>query len=88
MIEGGLESRETVEYWRSMYEYYVPLAGKAMDEFSEEQTSYPHGGGGFSVYGESTRKAKVESQRRVSILLLRLLPRTWPLSRRQERMRP
>ena len=63
MIEGGLESRETIEHWQSLFKNYVPLSGLAADEQSEESNSYPTGGGGFSVYGKSSKKAKGRKSR-------------------------
>ena len=63
MVEGGLESRETIEHWQSLFKNYVPLSGLAADEQSEESNSYPTGGGGFSVYGKSSKKAKGRKSR-------------------------
>ncbi len=63
MIEGGLESREVIDHWGSLFKNYVPLSGLALDEQSEESNSYPTGGGGFSVYGKSSKKAKGRKSR-------------------------
>ena len=63
MIEGGLESREVIDHWESLFKNYVPLSGLALDEQSEESNSYPTGGGGFSVYGKSSKKAKGRKSR-------------------------
>ena len=63
MIEGGLESREVIAHWESLFKNYVPLNGLALDEQSEESNSYPTGGGGFSVYGRSSKKAKGRKSR-------------------------
>ena len=63
MIEGGLESREVIEHWQSLFKNYVPLNGLALDEQSEESNAYPTGGGGFSVYGRSSKKAKGRKSR-------------------------
>lgn len=57
-IDFGLETQETVDSWRSLYDYYVPLQGMSADEMTDETTQYPTGGAGLSVYGSMSRKAK------------------------------
>lgn len=63
MVDGGLESQKVVSHWESLFKNYVPLTGLAADEQSEESNSYPTGGGGFSVYGRSGKKAKGRKSR-------------------------
>lgn len=63
MIEGGLESKNVIDHWNSLYKRYVPLSGMAVDEMSEESNLYPTGGGGFSVYGKSSKSAKGRKSR-------------------------
>jgi len=62
-VKYGLETRETVDAWRSMFDYYVPLQGLSADEQDSETTSYPTGGAGMAVYGSMSRKAKGRSSK-------------------------
>ena len=58
MLEGGLETRERIEAWESLYDNYVPLSGLAYDEMEDSENYYPTGGAGMSVYGKTTKAAK------------------------------
>ena len=58
MIQLGLESQETIEAFEKMFENYVPLQGKSVDEDDMAYSPYPNGGTGFSVSGATTKKAK------------------------------
>ena len=58
MVELGLESQETIDAFEQMFENYVPLQGKSVDEADMAYSPYPNGGTGFSVSGSTTKKAK------------------------------
>ena len=58
LVESGLATKEEVQAWEDMYEYYVPLAGLATDEQDENNLRYPTGGAGMAVYGNLVKKAK------------------------------
>jgi hypothetical protein len=58
MFEGGLETRESIETWEGMYEYYVPLNGLADNEKSDGYNDHPTGGAGMAIYGSSVKAAK------------------------------
>jgi len=58
MVELGLESQETIDAFEEMFENYVPLQGKSIDEEDMTYSPYPNGGTGFSVSGATTKKAK------------------------------
>ena len=58
MREGGLEKSSTVEAWEAMYNNYMPLSGRAVDEMDDSNNAYPTGGAGMAVYGKTTKAAK------------------------------
>ena len=58
MVELGLETQETIDAFEQMFENYVPLQGKSVDEADMSYSPYPNGGTGFSVSGSTTKKAK------------------------------
>ena len=58
MREGGLEKASTIETWEGLYENYIPLSGRAVDEIDDDNNSYPTGGAGMAVYGTTTKAAK------------------------------
>ena len=91
MVEGGLESREVIEHWESLFKNYVPLSGLAIDEHSEESNSYPTGGGGFSVYGKSSKKAKGRKSRTGTNIVASVVAQNMAIkqrARKDEAMRP
>ncbi len=58
MREGGLEKSSTIEAWEAMYNNYMPLSGRAVDEMDDSNNAYPTGGAGMAVYGKTTKAAK------------------------------
>ena len=58
MREGGLEKSSTIEAWEAMYDNYMPLSGRAVDEMDDSNNAYPTGGAGMAVYGKTTKAAK------------------------------
>ena len=68
MVEFGLETQETIDQWNSMFEFYVPLAGLAVDEESSSTTPYPTGGAGLQVKGPMTKRAEGRKTRADNIV--------------------
>ena len=58
MIEGGLEKASTIQTWEDLYDNYVPLSGRAVDEMDDSTNNYPTGGAGMAIYGKTTKAAK------------------------------
>ena len=58
MFEGGLETKERIDAWKDMYNFYVPLSGRAYDEMEDSESFYPTGGAGMAIYGSTTKGAK------------------------------
>ena len=58
MVEFGLETKETIDAFENMFDFYVPLGGLSSDEMSADTSLYPTGGAGMSIYGDSTRRAR------------------------------
>ena len=68
MRKYGLESNERIDAFEAMFENYVPLGGKAVDDMNVETTSYPTGGAGIAVYGDTTKRAKGRKSLAVNVL--------------------
>ena len=66
MVKFGLETKETVDAFESMFENYVPLAGRATDETTGSQ--YPTGGAGMIVFGPTTRRATGRKSQAVNVV--------------------
>ena len=66
MVKFGLESRETINAFESMFDNYVPLAGVSMDE--SVKSPYPTGGAGMNVFGPTTKKARGRKSQAENIL--------------------
>lgn len=58
MVEGGLEKASTIQTWEDLYDNYVPLSGRAVDEMDDTTNNYPTGGAGMAIYGKTTKAAK------------------------------
>lgn len=66
MVKYGLETKDTVDAFESMFSNYVPLAGVAVDE--DLGSPYPTGGAGMNVFGSTTKRAQGRKSQAENIL--------------------
>lgn len=57
MRESGLQDDLLTDAWESMYEFYVPLKGFALDEQASVKSSRPRVGSGFDIRGKESMRA-------------------------------
>lgn len=68
MVEFGLETKETIDAFETMFENYVPLSGIAIDEETSVTSAYPTGGAGLSVFGPTTKRAEGRQSEATNVL--------------------
>jgi hypothetical protein len=68
MRKYGLETNERIDAFEGMFKNYVPLGGVAIDDLNVESTSYPTGGAGITIYGDTTKRAKGRKSMAVNVL--------------------
>jgi hypothetical protein len=68
MVKFGLETKETIDAFETMFENYVPLSGIAIDEETSVTSAYPTGGAGLSVFGPTTKRAEGRQSEATNVL--------------------
>ena len=68
MRKYGLETNERIDAFEGMFKNYVPLGGVAIDDLNVESTSYPTGGAGITIYGDTTKRAKGRKSMAVNVM--------------------